>query len=57
MIEEMVSLKGLRERLGDVMERDWEGFAEEKERSVERLMGGEWSGRGKGVWDGGRRVA
>lgn len=60
-IEEMVSLKGLRERLGEVMERDWEAFSREKEgeRGVERLTekadGERWSGRGKAVWEGGRR--
>lgn len=53
-IEEMVSLKSLRERLGEVMERDWEGFSKENERGVERLSGTRWSGVGKGVWDGGR---
>ncbi|KAL7416443.1 hypothetical protein BDY24DRAFT_412626 [Mrakia frigida] len=60
-VEEMVSLKGLRERLGEVMERDWEAFSREKEgeRGVERLTekadGERWSGRGKAVWEGGRR--
>ena len=58
-VEEMVSLKGLREKLGEVMERDWEGFSQEMDRRVERVLkGGEgerrWSGWGKGVYDGAR---
>lgn len=39
-IEEMVSLGALREKLGEVMERDWQAFGKEQDRRVERVMKG-----------------